>query len=138
MFDSVSLQSVRQVINFAGRNSSFNGDDSIPELQTKGVTALCKILQERQYAYLADEVGMGKTYQAIGVIAMFLEEKPDAKVLIIAPNSSVQDNWVSEIKNFQRNNLNKNVCMNVRNFVNGQDFLKSYKEKKVKMSFLLA
>ena len=136
MFDSVSLQSVRQVINFAGRNSSFNGDDSIPELQTKGVTALCKILQERQYAYLADEVGMGKTYQAIGVIAMFLEEKPDAKVLIIAPNSSVQDNWVSEIKNFQRNNLNKNVCMNVRNFVNGQDFLKSYKEKKSENVFL--
>ena len=75
MFDCVNIYGVRQVLNFVGKNSSFNGDNSIPDLQTKGVTALCKILQKQQYAYLADEVGMGKTYQAIGVIAMLLKEK---------------------------------------------------------------
>ena len=129
MFDCVNIYGVRQVLNFVGKNSSFNGDNSIPDLQTKGVTALCKILQKQQYAYLADEVGMGKTYQAIGVIAMLLKEKPDAKILIIAPNSNVQNNWMSEIKNFQKNNLTTEITLNVKNFIGSHEFLSGFKEE---------
>lgn len=65
MFDNVNMTLIKENISFAGNNAVFKGDNTIPELQCKGVTALCKILQGRQYAYLADEVGMGKTYQAI-------------------------------------------------------------------------
>lgn len=64
MFDNVNMTLIKENISFAGNNAVFKGDNTIPELQCKGVTALCKILQGRQYAYLADEVGMGKTYQA--------------------------------------------------------------------------
>ena len=74
MFDNINISKVKATINFSGKSSSFDGDNYIPELQTQGVTALCKILHSRQYAYLADEVGMGKTYQAIGVISMLLQE----------------------------------------------------------------
>lgn len=136
MFEKVSLKSVKQVISFAGKESSFKGDNNIPELQTQGVTALCKILNNRQYAYLADEVGMGKTYQAIGVISMLLKEKPNAKILIIAPNRSVQNNWISEIKNFQKNNLIENLELNVKNYTERLDFLKSFKEKNKENIFL--
>lgn len=129
MFDNINIEEVKKIICFAGKSSSFNRDNTIPDLQTKGVTALCKILQNRQYAYLADEVGMGKTYQAIGVISMLLKEKPFAKILIIAPNRSVQSNWTSEIKNFQTNNLNEKIELNVQNFEERQDFLKSFKER---------
>ena len=129
MFEKISLQYVKQVISFAGKESSFKGNNTIPELQTQGVTALCKILSNRQYAYLADEVGMGKTYQAIGVISMLLKEKPNAKILIIAPNRSVQSNWISEIKNFQKNNLLENIELTVKNYAERLDFLNSFTEK---------
>ena len=136
MFEKVSLKSVKQVISFAGKESSFKGDNTIPELQTQGVTALCKILNNMQYAYLADEVGMGKTYQAIGVISMLLKEKPNAKILIIAPNRSVQSNWISEIKNFQKNNLLENIDLKVKNYTERLDFLRSFKEKNKENIFL--
>lgn len=105
MFDNVNMTLIKENISFAGNNAVFKGDNTIPELQCKGVTALCKILQGRQYAYLADEVGMGKTYQAIGVISMLLAEKKNAKILVIAPNEAVQRNWINEFRNFSRNNF---------------------------------
>ena len=105
MFKEITMDQVNKHISFAGKSSVFKGDNTIPELQCKGVTALCKILHNRKYAYLADEVGMGKTYQAIGVISMLLAENDKAKVLVIAPNEAVQKNWVNEIENFKKNNL---------------------------------
>lgn len=129
MFEKVNIKNVNHVMNFARKHSVFNGENTIPLLQTQGVTAICKILQNRQYAYLADEVGMGKTYQAVGVISMLLKEKPDAKILIIAPNRSVQVNWGSEIKNFKNNNLNDALKLAVKSFDERKDFLESYREK---------
>ena len=136
MFDNINIKNVNNIISFLGKESSFNGDTTIPELQTKGVTALCNILHNGKYAYLADEVGMGKTYQAIGVISMLLKEKPTAKVLIIAPNRSVQSNWLSEIKNFKKNNLTIDINLNVKNFEERLDFIKSFKEKNSENIFI--
>lgn len=130
MFENIDIDKVRNTINFYGNDSSFTEDNNIPELQTRGVTVLCKILRGNKYAYLADEVGMGKTYQAIGVIAMLLKEKPDAKILVIAPNRSVQDNWEKEINIFSNNNLlDKNIRLFLQNFYERQDFLNSFKEE---------
>ncbi len=106
MFDNIDLDSVKNIMDFAGL---FGADSTVPDLQFKGVTALCNILHEKQYAYLADEVGMGKTYQALGVISMLLMEKHDAKILIIAPNESVQNNWEKEITRFYKYNINENI-----------------------------
>ena len=108
MFEKVKIEKVNRVVNFVGKKADlFEGDgrNEIPLLQCRGVTALCRILSKRRYAYLADEVGMGKTYQALGVIAMLIAEKPSAKVLVITPGKNVQVNWQSEIKRFKSNNL---------------------------------
>lgn len=131
MFDRVTIDDVYNFISFEGKESSFKGDNKIPELQTKGVTAICNILNKQQYAYLADEVGMGKTYQSIGVIAMLLKEKPNAKVLIIAPNRRVQNNWVTEIQNFINNNLRDDTSININpiSFPERKDFLDSFNKK---------
>jgi len=139
MFDHIDLDSVKIIMDFAGHSDLFGADSTVPELQCQGVTALCNILHEhdRQYAYLADEVGMGKTYQALGVISMLLKEKHDAKILIIAPNESVQNNWQKEIKRFYKNNLNTNIEIPELLDVNKCDsieFIKDYLSKDKKIS----
>lgn len=136
MFDNLNIDTVKQTMSFTGKSFPLNCDDLIPTLQTQGVTALCKILNIRQYAYLADEVGMGKTYQALGVISMLLKEKPDTKILIIAPNRSVQTNWISEIRSFQNNILKENLDLKVKNFDEKNDFIKEFKEKSNTKIFL--
>lgn len=131
MFNDINMNRVQENICFAGNNGVFKGDNTIPDLQCKGVTALCKILNGRQYAYLADEVGMGKTYEAIGVITMLLTEKKNAKILVIAPNEAVQKNWINEINNFSKNNLNGVEKMEAE-FIHPLDLISRYqKEKKV-------
>ena len=136
MFDNINISKVKATINFSGKSSSFDGDNYIPELQTQGVTALCKILHSRQYAYLADEVGMGKTYQAIGVISMLLKENPNAKILVIAPNRSVQNNWISEINIFKSNNLNDYIELSVKNFEERKEFLNSFHDENKENIFI--
>ena len=136
MFDNINISKVKATINFGGKSSSFDGDNYIPELQTQGVTALCKILHSRQYAYLADEVGMGKTYQAIGVISMLLKENPNAKILVIAPNRSVQNNWISEINIFKSNNLNDYIELSVKNFEERKEFLNSFHDENKENIFI--
>ena len=44
---------------------------------------------------LADEVGMGKTYAALAVIALHLFQttKNDRKVLLVVPNSLLSSKW---------------------------------------------
>lgn len=131
MFDDINMARIQENISFAGNNSVFKDDNTIPELQCKGVTALCKILNGRRYAYLADEVGMGKTYQAIGVISMLLEEKKKAKILVIAPNEAVQKNWINEFNNFNKNNLNGDKKIEVES-IHPIDLISKYvKENKV-------
>lgn len=132
MFDSIDLDSVKSVMDFAGHSDLFGADSTVPELQCQGVTAICNILHDRQYAYLADEVGMGKTYQALGVISMLLKEKHDAKILIIAPNESVQNNWQKEITRFYNNNVNTSIEIPELLDVNKCDsieFIKDYLSK---------
>lgn len=141
MFDNVSIDEISKHITFTGKSSVFKEDNTIPELQAKGVTALCKILSGRQYAYLADEVGMGKTYQAIGVIAMLLAEKKNANILIVAPNEAVQRNWRNEIDNFLKNNLLFDAKLNLEKDVEVThpiDIIHNYalERRKVKISIV--
>lgn len=113
MFEEIKINKVRELISFGGKDQGkFKGNEYIPILQVRGVTALCKILSTRKYAYLADEVGMGKTYQALGVVTMLLSERPKARILIIAPSENVQNNWRKEISRFKTNNLMTDVSIN--------------------------
>ncbi len=57
--------------------------------------------------YIADEVGLGKTYIAAGIAMLFRHFSADAnshKDLIIVPKKNLQDKWEKELKNFVSNN----------------------------------
>ncbi|MBK9221927.1 MAG: DEAD/DEAH box helicase family protein [Saprospiraceae bacterium] len=75
---------------------------SMPKIQVEGTAKLWNLLQDYHIALLADEVGMGKTIQALGVLATLWRQKPEAKVLLYAPNENVALKWVNEYDNFFR------------------------------------
>ncbi len=90
-----------RLIDFSGRSEAaraFAGD------QLEGAVALYNMLVEQGCAYLADEVGMGKTYVALGVVGLLRHFQPGARVLYIAPRENIQNKWHKELRNFTRNN----------------------------------
>lgn len=87
----------RACIDFAGGGVS----PSIADAQLDGAVAIHNILARHGVAYLADEVGMGKTYVALGVVALIRAMHPGLRVLYIAPRSNVQRKWCErELQNF--------------------------------------
>lgn len=73
---------------------------SMASRQAEGVAYLWNLLSLHSVALLADEVGMGKTFQALGVAAFLWKMKPDAKVLIMAPNRDICAHWRREYQAF--------------------------------------
>jgi len=73
--------------------------------QLEGAVALHNVLERERVAYLADEVGMGKTYVALGAMALFRHVQPDFRVLVIAPRENIQSKWMKELGNFVRHNV---------------------------------
>lgn len=96
-----AAEAIRQYISFDGRGKTTSkkaSEQSI--LQSKGTAALWQRLQSDNFAYLADEVGMGKTRQAMAVIATQLLQTPQSRIVIICPGLPLQDQWVSEWNKF--------------------------------------
>ena len=75
------------------------------EEQLQGAVALHNILERHKVAYLADEVGMGKTYVALAVAALFRHFDPSFRLLVIAPRVNIQRKWMKEMQNFIRFNV---------------------------------
>ncbi len=80
----------------------FSKDCSQNTIQTEGVAGLWNILHEedkdkrtRNFAYLADEVGLGKTLQALAVLSLHLKQNPKAIAIVIVPKA-VQPGWAGE------------------------------------------
>ena len=77
-------------------------------LQVKGSARVYNLLEEQKLALLADEVGMGKTIQSLAVCAALWNEKPDAKILILAPRDEIAKNWEKEYQTFIRHHYRHN------------------------------
>src|ERR1039458_10634993 len=73
--------------------------------QLRGAVAIHNILEKHGVAYLADEVGMGKTYVALGALALFRHYNPDFRVLVIACRENIQTKWMKELRNFVAYNV---------------------------------
>ncbi|HDK42062.1 MAG TPA: hypothetical protein ENG87_01680 [Candidatus Pacearchaeota archaeon] len=58
------------------------------------------------FLYIGDEVGLGKTYIAIGIMSLLrhFSSKRDYKDLIIVPKSNLQKKWQKEINKFVKTN----------------------------------
>ncbi|RQO65189.1 hypothetical protein DBR43_30510 [Pedobacter sp. KBW06] len=56
--------------------------------------------------YIADEVGLGKTYIALGIITLFRHfgQKQNHKDVIIVPKANLQDKWQKELSLFMQQN----------------------------------
>lgn len=74
--------------------------------QLDAAVALHRMLITQGVAYLADEVGMGKTYVALAVVALFRHLQPGFRVLYLAPSQNVLQKWHGrELPAFIRNNV---------------------------------
>ncbi|MFM0591949.1 SNF2-related protein [Paraburkholderia dilworthii] len=98
----LTAQAVRSYIDFDGHDAARTSPSAQAVLQSEGVAALWHLLQSQSFAYLADEVGMGKTRQAMGIIATQFLRKPDSRVVIVCSSATLQRQWQSEWSEFLR------------------------------------
>lgn len=54
---------------------------------------------------LSDEVGMGKTYVALGAVAEYLVRYPRSRVLILTPSADLAEKWQQDLGRFRRENV---------------------------------
>jgi len=97
----IDLEVGRALLDFGRRI----GQGHRAEEQLRGAVAIHNILRKHRVAYLADEVGMGKTYVALGALALFRHFDPNFRVLIVAPRENIQKKWQKELGNFTANNV---------------------------------
>ncbi len=97
----IDVTTASQLLDFSARI----GEGQRAQEQLEGAVAIHNILSERGVAYLADEVGMGKTYVALGALALFRHYQPDFRALVIAPRENIQNKWMKELRNFVAHNV---------------------------------
>jgi len=97
----ISVSSAEALIDFS---AGVKERVQLAKQQIEGSVALYNILQSKQLAYLADEVGMGKTYVALGTIALMRKKQPNLRVLYLLPKNNVRDKWVKDYKSFVEHN----------------------------------
>lgn len=78
----LDLDSARHILDFSGGRDELK---SLGEVQLRGAVALYNMINTENIGlgYLADEVGMGKTYIALGVVALMRYFNPALRVLYI-------------------------------------------------------
>ena len=97
----IDVRSASALLDFGTRI----GKGQRSQEQLEGAVAIHNILANRNVAYLADEVGMGKTYVALGALALFRHYQPNFRALIIAPRENIQNKWMKEMRNFVTHNV---------------------------------
>lgn len=97
----IDLYTAEQLIDFSGGRKNAL---SFASQQLEGAVALHNLLASEGFAYIADEVGMGKTYVALGTIALLRHFNPGLRVLYIVPKENLQRKWLKEMRNFVANN----------------------------------
>lgn len=98
---TIDLSIAGQLIDFGGSSAI---DSDFARQQLHGSVALHNMLAHHGVAYLADEVGMGKTYIALGVVALMRRFKPDLRVLYLLPKNNVRDKWHKDYHSFIKTN----------------------------------
>lgn len=76
----IGLDTAEELVNFSGRSGN---TFSFAKQQLEGAVALHNLLAAEGFAYIADEVGMGKTYVAPGTIALLRHFNPGLKKMTL-------------------------------------------------------
>src|SRR5262245_49530904 len=78
-------------------------EDARRQLAT--VVRVTGLLGARRTGFLADDVGMGKTFEAIALIATLRRIRPRARVLVVAPTPLMRSKWIREMTQFFHQNV---------------------------------
>lgn len=70
------------------------------ERQEDTVLRALGLLADQPGVVLADEVGMGKTFEALGVAAAFHRASPKNRVIVMTPGPDLNHKWAQEISKF--------------------------------------
>ena len=97
----IDVGTASQLLDFGARI----GQGPRAQEQLEGAVAIHNILEKHRVAYLADEVGMGKTYVALGALALFRHFDPEFRAVVIAPKENIQLKWMKEFGNFVAYNI---------------------------------
>src|SRR5262245_53874372 len=99
----IDLSAAEQLLDLGARLGP--GSERRAREQLEGAVAIHNILEKEGVAYLADEVGMGKTIVALGAVALFRHYQPSFRVLVIAPRENIQRKWQKEWRTFVERNV---------------------------------
>lgn len=79
--------------------------DGIPisdvERQEDTVLRALDMLEDRPGIVLADEVGMGKTFEALGIAAAIRQAKRRSRIVVVTPGPDLNNKWFSEFSRFR-------------------------------------
>ncbi len=131
----ITPQKVTEYISFDRNDHDCvydNTSNSIRNKQTEGVAYIWNLLQRYGIALLADEVGMGKTLQAIGICTLLWNINPDATVLVIAPNETLVNNWINEYNCFINEHYKKSDDI-VKTSIGNKPINKPFYSRNIKM-----
>jgi hypothetical protein len=99
-------ETVNEYISFkaqsdnGGKSPKEDSQESMEYKQLQGSAYLWNTLSIHHIALLADEVGMGKTFQALAVCCLLWRHKPSARILVFTPNYNICTHWESEYRTF--------------------------------------
>ncbi len=103
--EPIDLSTARLILDFSGEDEKL---ENLGKLQLEGAVALYNMIADPKVGmgYLADEVGMGKTYIALGVVSLMRYFNPTLRVLYICPSNNVQEKWhAREYRSFCKHNV---------------------------------
>lgn len=98
----ITQQYADELVNFEPTETIKSA--GIGKIQKSGAVALFNMLVQNGVGYLADEVGMGKTYIGLAVMSLLRYQKPNARVLIITPRRNIQEKWKVDLTSFVSQN----------------------------------
>jgi hypothetical protein len=99
----ITKEIAEQLIDFSGGNDELK---ALGQMQLEGAVALYNKLIRNGVGYLADEVGMGKTYVALGVVCLLRYFNPSLRVLYILPKHNILTKWKdTDFTNFLKFNF---------------------------------
>lgn len=102
-----ALEQLRQIVNLGARAKEENIRAEVIALQERTVIAALAILKREAGVILADEVGMGKTFQTLAIIACALQEDPRARILVVTPTPELNEQWFWSAQRFSEHGFHR-------------------------------
>lgn len=101
----IAVDAAATLLDFRGRPDGVDLSAGFAQAQLDGAVAAHNLLQSTGLAYVADEVGTGKTLVAAGALALLRHQDPSLRALVIAPRANLQRKWSQELREFALHNI---------------------------------